>query len=66
MSNGTNVFKLHVKGIDLQKFRHNLRQKNIQIPLPAKGEGGFFMKTNVTLTHISPHELAKAFVDALS
>jgi hypothetical protein len=41
-----------------------LRQKNIHIPPPAE-EGGFFMKTNVTLTRISPEELAKAFVEAL-
>jgi threonine aldolase len=65
LSNGTNIFKLHVKGIDLQKFRQKLQQKNIHIPPPAEEEGGFFMKTNVTLNRISPEELAKAFVDAL-
>lgn len=64
LPHGTNIFKLHVKGTDLQTFRHRLQQKNIHIPLPAK-EGGFFMKTNVTLNRISPEELAKAFVDAL-
>ncbi len=64
LPHGTNIFKLHVKGTDLQTFRHRLQQKNIHIPPPAK-EGGFFMKTNVTLNRISPEELAKAFVDAL-
>jgi threonine aldolase len=65
LSNGTNIFKLHVKGVNLQKFRQKLQQKNIHIPPPAEEEGGFFMKTNVTLNRISPEELAKAFVDAL-
>jgi len=65
LSNGTNIFKLYVKGVDLQKFRQKLRQKNIHIPPPAEEEGGFFMKTNVTLNRISPEELTKVFVDAL-
>jgi threonine aldolase len=64
LSNGTNVFKLHVEGIDPKIFRQKLRQKNIHIPMPAR-EGGFFMKTNVSLNRISPEELAQAFVDAL-
>ena len=66
LSNGTNIFKLHIKGVDLQKFRQKLQQKNIHIPPPAGKEGGFFMKTNVTLNRISPEDLAKAFVSALS
>jgi threonine aldolase len=65
LSNGTNIFKLHVKGVDLQKFRQKLRQNNIYIPPPVGKEGDFFMKTNVTLNRISPEELAKAFVAAL-
>jgi len=65
LSNGTNIFKLHVEGVDLQKFRQKLRQKNIHIPPQEEEEGGFFMKTNVTLNRISPVELAKACVDAL-
>jgi threonine aldolase len=66
LSNGTNVFKLHVKGVDLQEFRQKLRQRNIHIPPPLRDESGFFMKTNVTLNFISPDDLAKAFVAALS
>jgi len=65
LSNGTNIFKLHVKGVDLQTFRQKLRQNNIHIPPPAGNEGGFFMKTNVTLNRISPEKLAEVFVDAL-
>jgi threonine aldolase len=65
LSNGTNIFKLHVKGVNLQEFRQKLQQKNIHIPPPAEKGGGFFMKTNVTLNRISPEELAKAFVGAL-
>jgi threonine aldolase len=66
LSNGTNIFKLHVKGVNLQEFRQRLRQKNIHIPPPSEKEGGFFMKTNVTLNRISPEELADAFIGALS
>jgi threonine aldolase len=65
LPNGTNIFKLHVKGTDLQTFRTKLRQNNIQIPQPIKDENAFFMKTNTTLNRIAPEELAKAFVDAL-
>lgn len=62
--NGTNIFKLHVKGIEPQEFRHKLRQKNIHIPGPTR-EGVFFMKTNVTLNHIAPDILVKEFSAAL-
>jgi threonine aldolase len=65
LSNGTNIFKLDVKGVDLQKFRQKLRQKNIHIPPPLRDESGFFMKTNATLNRISPEELAKYFIGAL-
>lgn len=61
---GTNVFKLYVKGIEPQKFRKKLRQKNIHIPVATR-EGVFFMKTNVTLNDIAPEVLAKKFVEAL-
>jgi threonine aldolase len=61
---GTNVFKLHVKGTEPQKFRQNLRLKNIHIPGPTR-EGIFLMKTNVSLNRIAPEELAKNFMEAL-
>ncbi len=63
LPDGTNVFKLHVKGVELEKFRQELRRKNIHIPGPTR-EGIFYMKTNVSLNRISPEELAQAFVDA--
>lgn len=65
LPNGTNTFKLHVKGVDLEKFRQKLRHKNVHIPAPVMGEGSFFMKTNATLNRISPEDLAKKFVEAL-
>jgi threonine aldolase len=61
---GTNIFKLHVKGVEPDKFRQNLRQKNIHIPGPTR-EGSFFMKTNASLNRISPEELAEKFVEAI-
>jgi threonine aldolase len=63
--NGTNVFELHLKGVDLEKFRQKLQQKNIHIPGPTR-EGVFFMKTNVSLNRISPEELARHFIEALT
>jgi len=63
--NGTNVFKLSVEGADLHRFRERLRQSDIFIPPPAKGERGFFMKTNASLNRMAPEELASMFVEAL-
>ena len=62
--NGTNVFKLRVKGVKLEKFKQKLQQRNVHIPGPTR-EGVFFMKTNVSLNRISPEELAKSFLEAL-
>jgi threonine aldolase len=64
LPNGTNVFKLHVKGVELEGFRQKLRKQNIHIPGPTR-EGSFFMKTNVTLGPIEPDVLAEKFIEAL-
>jgi threonine aldolase len=63
--NGTNVFKLYVKGTDLQLLREKLRRNDIHIPPPAKDASVFFMKTNASLNRIAPEELANKFVEAL-
>ena len=44
--NGTNVFKLYVSGNNLDKFRSNLRQKNIHLPPPREDGKGFLLKIN--------------------
>ena len=60
-----NVFKLHVKDVDLQEFRRKLSERNIQLRPPQKVWNGFMMKINPSLNHISPGTLADVFSESL-
>lgn len=63
--NGTNVFKLHVRGTELQIFKNSLKQKNIHLPSPQKNWNGFTMKINPTLNRTTAESLADVFNEAL-
>ncbi len=56
--NGTNVFLLHIQGIDPAKYREAMRKENIELPPPAKDFQGFALKINTTLLRSTPGEIA--------
>ncbi len=63
--NGTNVFKLYTDIPDREKFRDNLKKRDILIPAPDKSFNGFKMKINATLLRSTPEKTAKAFEEAV-
>lgn len=68
VAQGTNVYKLHVKDADLEKFRTALADRGIRVPRPSLDEQfhGFRLFINESLNRKSPLELAEAFVESLS
>ena len=63
--NGTNVFKLHTDITDREKFRNNLKDRNIVIPEPDKSFEGFKMKINPTLLRSTHEKIAGAFFESI-
>ncbi len=63
--NGTNVIKLHINVEDREKFRENLKTRNIIIPSPDKTFKGFKMKINTTLLRSTPEKIAGAFFESV-
>ncbi len=61
--NGTNVFLLHLKDADPEKFRKKLLEQNIELPPPAPGFNGFAMKINTTLLRSTPEEIYGSMKD---
>jgi len=66
ISNGTNIFRLYVSGIDLNIFRCNLKNKNIHISKPELEDKSFLLKINATLNRTSPKRLTQEFVECLN
>jgi threonine aldolase len=63
--NGSNIFKMVVKGTDLQAFRENLRGKGVLLPAPRSWLGGFIVNVNPTLNRTSVERLAAAFKESI-
>lgn len=64
---GTNIYKLHVKGVDLQKYVAALASNGIRVPRPNPQEQfqGLRLIINESLNWKSAPELAKVFIESL-
>jgi threonine aldolase len=62
---GTNIFALHVDGVDRSKFRSELQRHHISILPTRPANGDFRLTVNESLNCRTPDELAKAFIDSL-
>jgi threonine aldolase len=63
--NGSNIFKLHVEGVDLTSFHAAMAERDVRLPGPASGWSGFFLNVNETLARRPVEETAQAFREAL-
>lgn len=63
--NGSNVFKLHVAGTDLDAVREQLAGQEILLPAPAGWFDGFTLAVNETLARRPAAETAAAFAGAV-
>ena len=59
--NGSNIFKLIVRGADLETFRDNLRTKGVLLSRPRPELGGFLVGVNATLNRTGAGTLVKMF-----
>ena len=59
--NGSNIFKLIVRGTDLETFRDNLRTKGVLLSRPRPELGGFLVGVNATLNRTDAGTLVKMF-----
>ena len=64
MPNGSNIFRLVVKGTEPETFRANLRAKGVLLSLPRPGLG-FVVTVNQTLNRTNAQTLAKVFLECL-
>lgn len=62
--NGSNNFRVVVKGTDPERFRANLRAKGVLLSRPRPGLG-FVVTVNQTLNRTNAETLAEAFVECL-
>ena len=62
---GSNVFKLHVEGVDPDSVRTRLTEHQIAVPRPAAGFRGFALKVNETLSRRPVADTVQAFSEAL-
>ena len=59
--NGSNIFKLIVRGTDLETFRDNLRTKGVLLSRPRPALGGFLVAVNATLNRTDAGTLVEIF-----
>ena len=65
VQNGSNIFKLHLAGVDLAGCRTALAERDVQLPGPAAAWSGFALKVNETLARRPVEETIQAFQEAL-
>ncbi len=63
--NGSNIFKLIVRGTDLDTFRSKLRAKSILLSRPRRELGGFLIAVNATLNRTDAVTLVKKFKESV-
>jgi threonine aldolase len=63
--NGSNLFRLRLKGADPNAFRENLKTKGVLLPSPRAEGDGFLLGVNATWNRIGPEALAGKFGDSL-
>ena len=63
--NGSNIFKLIVRGADLETFRDNLRTKGVLLSMPRPELGGFLVAVNATLNRADAGTLLKMFKESV-
>jgi threonine aldolase len=59
--NGSNLFKLIVRGTDLETFRDKLKAKGVLLSSPRPEFGGFLIAVNATLNRTDAVTLARLF-----
>ena len=59
--NGSNIFKLIVRGTDLETLRDNLRTKGVLLSRPRPELGGFLVAVNATLNRTDAGTLVEIF-----
>ena len=59
--NGSNIFKLIVRGADLETFRDHLRAKGVLLSRPRPELGGFLVGVNATLNRTNAVTLVEIF-----
>ena len=64
MPNGSNIFRLVVKGTEPETFRANLRAKGVLLSRPRPGLG-FVVTVNQTLNRTNAQTLSKVFLECL-
>ncbi|MCP4573467.1 MAG: hypothetical protein GY838_14010 [bacterium] len=64
VTDGTNVFRLRVSGVDPGAWRDRLAARNIHLAPASSADGRFTLKTNPTLNRSTARELAAAFAAA--
>ena len=66
ITNGTNIYRLHVPAEDLAAYAQNLKKQEIHIRVPSqKGVDSLTLVVNESLNRRPAEELAKSFVAAL-
>jgi threonine aldolase len=63
--NGSNIFRLVVKGTDLDRFRENLKTRGVHLSQPRREQGGFLVTVNATWNRTDPETLAEKFEASL-
>ena len=63
--NGSNIFKLIVRGTDLETFRDNLRTKGVLLSRPRPELGGFLVAVNATLNRTDAGTLVEIFKESV-
>ncbi len=65
-SGGTNVFKLHVTGVDPKKFQEALRARGVLLRPTGRDAHEFRLAVNESLNRRPADELARDFVESLA
>ena len=62
---GTNIVKLHLSGVDPERYRIALADHGVLLPPPSPHFAGFQLTINESLNRRTPEELGTIFSDAL-